>query len=128
VTGRNVSFKGNFLGVEVNAVVLVVSTVFEVDVEGLWVVCILGLVFEVVVEGDIEVVVGVWVSGVLVVDSVVVAVANTVVVCVVVSVGRVLSIISFVDCSAAFVIVSDSVLGVEGGFVESDTLLSGVCP
>ena len=90
MTGRNVSFRGNFLGVEVNAVVLVVSTVFEVDVEGLWVVCILGLVFEVVVEGDIEVVEGVWVSGVLVVDSVVVAVANTVVVCVVVSVGRVL--------------------------------------
>ena len=78
------------MGVEVNAVVLVVSTVFEVDVEGLSVVSILGLVFEVVVEGDIEVVEGVWVSGVLVVDSVVVAVANTVVVCVVVSVGRVL--------------------------------------
>ena len=90
MTGRNVSFKGNFLGVEVNAVVLVVSTVFEVDVEGLWVVCILGLVFEVVVEGDIEVVEGVWVSGVLVVDSVVAAVVDTVVVCVVVSVGRVL--------------------------------------
>ena len=87
MTGRNVSFRGNFLGVEVNAVVLVVSTVFEVDVEGLWVVSILGLVFEV---GDIEVVEGGWVSGVLVVDSVVAAVVDTVVVCVVVSVGRVL--------------------------------------
>ena len=31
-----------------------------------------------------------------------------------------LSIISFVDCSAAFVIVSDSVLGEEGGFVFDD--------
>ena len=90
MTGRNVSFRGNFLGVEVNAVVLVVSTVFEVDVDGLWVVSILGLVFEVVVEGDIEVVVGGWVSGVLVVDSVEAAVVDTVVVCVVVSVGRVL--------------------------------------
>ena len=87
MTGRNVSFRGNFLGVEVNAVVLVVSTVFEVDVEGLWVVSILGLGFEV---GDIEVVVGGWVSGVLVVDSVEAAVVDTVVVCVVVSVGRVL--------------------------------------
>ena len=87
MTGRNVSFRGNFLGVEVNAVVLVVSTVFEVDVEGLWVVCILGLVFEV---GDIEVVEGGWVSGVLVVDSVEAAVVDTVVVCVVLSVGRVL--------------------------------------
>ena len=87
MTGRNVSFRGNFLGVEVNAVVLVVSTVFEVDVDGLWVVSILGLVFEV---GDIEVVEGGWVSGVLVVDSVVAAVVDTVVVCVVVSVGRVL--------------------------------------
>ena len=87
MTGRNVSFKGNFLGVEVNAVVLVVSTVFEVDVEGLWVVSILGLVFEV---GDIEVVEGGWVSGVLVVDLVEAAVVDTVVVCVVVSVGRVL--------------------------------------
>ena len=84
MTGRNVSFRGNFLGVEVNAVVLVVSTVFEVDVEGLWVVSILGLVFEV---GDIEVVEGGWVSGVLVVDSVEAAVVDTVVV---VSVGRVL--------------------------------------
>ena len=90
MTGRNVSFRGNFLGVEVNAVVLVVSTVSEVDVVGLWVVSILGLVFEVVVEGDIEVVVGGWVSGVLVVDSVVAAVVDTVVVCVVVSDGRVL--------------------------------------
>lgn len=125
MTGRNVSFRGNFLGVEVNAVVLVVSTVFEVDVEGLWVVSILGLVFEV---GDIEVVEGGWVSGVLVVDSVEAAVVDTVVVCVVVSVGRVLSMISFVDCSAAFEIVSDCVLGEEGGFVVSDTLLSGVCP
>ena len=87
MTGRNVSFRGNFLGVEVNAVVLVVSTVFEVDVEGLWVVSILGLVFEV---GDIEVVEGGWVSGVLVVDSVEAAVVDTVVVCVVLSVGRVL--------------------------------------
>ena len=88
MTGRNVSFRGNFLGVEVNAVVLaVVSTVFEVDVDGLWVVSILGLVFEV---GDIEVVEGGWVSGVLVVDSVEAAVVDTVVVCVVVSVGRVL--------------------------------------
>ena len=87
MTGRNVSFRGNFLGVEVNAVVLVVSTVFEVDVEGLWVVSILGLVFEV---GDIEVVEGGWVSGVLVVDLVEAAVVDTVVVCVVVSVGRVL--------------------------------------
>ena len=75
------------MGVEVNAVVLVVSTVFEVDVEGLWVVSILGLVFEV---GDIEVVAGGWVSGVLVVDSVEAAVVDTVVACVVVSVGRVL--------------------------------------
>ena len=84
MTGRNVSFRGNFLGVEVNAVVLVVSTVSEVDVVGLWVVSILGLVFEV---GDIEVVEGGWVSGVLVVDSVEAAVVDTVVV---VSVGRVL--------------------------------------
>ena len=53
-------------------------------------VCIFGLVFEAVVEGDIEVVEGGWVSGVLVVDSVVAAVVDTVVVCVVVSVGRVL--------------------------------------
>ena len=90
MTGRNVSFRGNFLGVEVNAVVLVVSTVSEVDVVGLWVVSILGLVFEVVVEGDIEVVVGGWVSGVLVVDLLEAAVVDTVVVCVVVSVGRVL--------------------------------------
>ena len=77
MTGRNVSFRGNFWGVEVNAVVLVVSTVSEVDVVGLWVVSILGLVFEV---GDIEVVEGGWVSGVLVVDSVVAAVVDTVVV------------------------------------------------